>query len=320
MSTFELPLAARRTRCGLSSLIVAVCFAATPFAAFAQGTVKDPMNDPRYQSGLRDFAPPEVPDELKSVDALTRATALKRLVACADPYDYPSSEATKAVQGYDVDLFKALTAAEGWEPMFYWVNTGTRGGFGRAFRQSISKGMCDVFLGMSSVGDEDRTVEKAKLVLAGRTFGASYVFVAVDPVLKDVTVADLRSRKARVGVTMLTPTEAYVRSENLPHELYTQTGRIVEALVAGDIQVAMIPSTFLATARRDWPDRTFHVMSAYTPGEGFHWNLAWAVPGKEKALAERLSTRLASMREAGTTRDVLARYSVPYFAPFPEAK
>lgn len=316
MSNLTSPGLAARLASGALALGL-LCAGAVPHA-FAQGAVKDPLHDPRYLGGLRDFAPPAIPDELKDADALTRAKALKRLVACADPYDYPSSEATTTVTGYDVDLFKALAAAEGWEPMFFWVNTGTRGGFGRAFRQSISKGMCDVFLGMSSVGDEDRTVDKAKLVLAGRTFGASYVFVATDPALASASFDDLRARNAVVGVTMLTPTETFVRDQKLAHELYTQTGRILEALTKGDIQVAMLPSTWLATAKRDYPDRTFHVVSAYTPQEGFHWNLAWAVPRKETALAAAIDARLAKMRDEGATRDVLARYAVPYFPPFPE--
>nr|MCU0870434.1 transporter substrate-binding domain-containing protein [Burkholderiales bacterium] len=225
-----------RTRGGrLRRMSVALLLGGAAGAAWAQGTVGDPMRDPRWQGGLRDFAPPEVPDELKGADALTRARALKRIVACADPYDYPSSEATTRVQGYDVDLFRALAAAEGWEPQFHWVNTGTRGGFGRAFRQSISKGMCDVFLGMSSIGDEDRTLDKAKLMLAGRTFGASYVLVTTDSALVSASLDELRARGAVVGVTMLTPTETWVRDAKLAHELYTQTGRIVEALAKGEI-------------------------------------------------------------------------------------
>ena len=42
----------------------------------------------------------------------------------------------------------------------YWADTGTRGGLGRAFRNSIFAKRCDVFLGLSDNGEDDQLPDR----------------------------------------------------------------------------------------------------------------------------------------------------------------
>ncbi len=143
--------AASRLRHALVGTVALAGLLAAGTAA-AQTTTADPMRDPRYMSGHREATPPEIPEEFRDADALTRVKGVKRITACADPYAFPSTEITDAARGFDVDILKAIAREQGWETFFIWVNTSGRGGMNRAVRTSIKKGICDVFLGLGTGG------------------------------------------------------------------------------------------------------------------------------------------------------------------------
>jgi ABC-type amino acid transport substrate-binding protein len=145
-------------------------------------------------SGQRDVAPPAVPEELQNVDALTRVRGMKRIIACADPYAFPYTEITDVARGFDIDLLKAVAESEGWEAQFVWVVTEGRGGLNRAFRTSIRKGVCDVFLGLGTGGSDD-ILKKSKLTLMAPTFGVHYVFATFDPKLQAGSLEALAAAK-----------------------------------------------------------------------------------------------------------------------------
>ena len=62
---------------------------------------------------------------------------------CADPYIYPSSSRGYP-PGYDIEILEAIARTGGYRSDRFWVNSGTIGGLGRALRNSIAGGYCDV--------------------------------------------------------------------------------------------------------------------------------------------------------------------------------
>ncbi|MGH8677949.1 MAG: hypothetical protein ACREUQ_06315, partial [Burkholderiales bacterium] len=101
----------------------------------------------RAQQGAAD------PDDIS--DVLERSKARGKLVVCADPYDFPYSSQGSMPPGFDVEIMRELAKRGGMQLEMYWADTGTRGGTSRAFRNSIMKGRCDVFTGISDSGDDD---------------------------------------------------------------------------------------------------------------------------------------------------------------------
>ena len=269
-------------------------------------------------SGYREVAPSAVPEELRDADALTRIQATRRISACGDPYAFPSTEITDEPRGYDVDLLKRIAADAGWETQFVWVNTVNRGGLNRAFRTTIRKGVCDVFLGLGTGGMAD-ALQKSRLTLIEPTFGVRYVLVTFDPALKDRTLAELAKAGTPMGATYFSPTEKLLDAKGLQHESFSEARRAIQAMAVGRIAAALIPSTSLAEAKREFPERPVHVIESFEPSDAFNWNNAWAVQEKETALRAFLEARIAALAASGELQALLERYGIPYFPPFATA-
>lgn len=294
----------------LGALALASLIAAVP--ASAQTSTADPFKDKRYMSGHRDVLPPEVPEELQNVDALTRIRGVKRITACADPFAFPSSEMTEKATGYDVDLLQSIAKEEGWETFFIWVNTAGRGGMNRAFRTSIRKGICDVFLGLGG-GIED-ILGKSKLTVLAPAFGISYVLATYDPTLKGQTLADIAKAKINTGATYFSPTDTFLTEHGVTHETFPQSRRAIEAMAEGKVRAVLIPSTMMADAKRDFPDRQILVLETFEPKD-MEWNSTWALKSSETQLRAFLDTRIAEYGANGRLKEILGTYGIPYVAP-----
>lgn len=302
-------------RGSLACLLVGAVAMGLARPASAQTSTADPFKDKRYMSGHRDVLPPEIPDELKDADAMTRIRGVKRIIACADPFAFPSSEMTDKATGYDVDLLQAIAKDEGWETFYIWVNTAGRGGMNRAFRTSIRKGICDVFLGLGTGGMED-ILGKSKLSLLAPAFGVSYVLATYDPALKGKTLDDLAKAKTPTGATYFSPTDTFLTERGVAHETFPQSRRAIEAMAQGKVQAVLVPSTMLADARRDFPEREIFVLESFAPKSmDLEWNSTWATKKSETALREFLETRIAQYGTTGRLKSILGDYGIPYVAP-----
>jgi len=294
----------------LGALALASLVAALP--ASAQTSTADPFKDKRYMSGHRDVLPPEVPEELQNVDALTRIRGVKRITACADPFAFPSSEMTEKATGYDIDLVQAIAKDEGWETFFIWVNTAGRGGMNRAFRTSIRKGICDVFLGLGG-GIED-ILGKSKLTVLAPAFGISYVLATYDSALKGNTLEDIAKAKVNTGATYFSPTDTFLTEHGVTHETFPQSRRAIAAMADGKVRAVLIPSTMIADAKRDFPDREILILESFEPKD-MEWNSTWALKTSETQLREFLDARIALYASNGRMKDILGAYGIPYVTP-----
>jgi len=304
---------AKRITRSLALGALALASLATALPASAQTSTADPFKDKRYMSGHRDVLPPEVPEELQNVDALTRIRGVKRVTACADPFAFPSTEMTEKATGYDVDLLQSIAKDEGWETFFIWVNTAGRGGMNRAFRTSIRKGICDVFLGLGTGGMED-VLGKSKLTLLAPAFGVSYVLATYDPTLKGQTLKDLAKNKVHTGATYFSPTDTFLTENGVEHETFPQSRRAIGAMAEGKVRAVLIPSTMMADAKRDFPDREMLMLESFEPKD-MEWNSTWAIKTTEVQLREFLDTRISEYAANGRLKDILGTYGIPYVAP-----
>lgn len=252
------------------------------------------------------------PDEIS--DTLERAKAKGKFIACADPYDYPYSSQNSNPPGFDVEIMEALVARAGMRLEIYWADTGTRGGMSRALRNSIMKGRCDVFMGVSDSGDDDQLM--GKLTFSDPYLGVGYVLVTQGKAAGMRSLQELQAGNVKVGVAMSTPIDDYLFTNKIPRDLYLDNRRIMKALAEGQIDAAIVWATAISVARKEFPDREFKMVDGYVPVEGQRWNLKYMVRKVDKSLIDFLNAGTKELLSNGKIRQIVEKYGVPFYPPF----
>lgn len=247
-------------------------------------------------------------------DVLERSKARGKLVACADPYDFPYSSQSSEPPGFDVEIMRELAKRGGMRLEMYWADTGTRGGTSRAFRNSIMKGRCDVFMGISDSGDDDMLM--GKLTFTEPYLGLGYVLVVQGKAQGKRTLKELQDANIKIGVSMSTPIDDYLFMHEIPRELYLDNRRIMQGMAKGEIDAAIVWATAVALAKREFPDGKFAMVNGYVPAEGQRWDLRYVVRKSDRTLIEFLNAGIKQLLANGKTKQIIESYGVPYYPPF----
>ena len=260
------------------------------------------------------LAAEEGEDPLESSDALVRAKARGMLSACADPYEFPHAQQNSDPPGFDVEILRAVAKRAGMRLDMVWVNTASRGGTSRAFRQSILARKCDVFLGMSDNGDDDMLM--GKLAFTRPYLGMGYVLVTQGRAANKTTLDEFRDSDIKVGVSMSTPMDDYLFMNKIPRDLYMGTKRILDAMMKGEIDASMLFSTTLGTIKQDYPKASFKMVPGYMPIEGLRYNAAWVVRKEDKSLRAFIDEGIGELLDNGKIQEIVESYGVPFYPPF----
>ena len=252
------------------------------------------------------------PDEI--TDTLARAKAKGTLMACADPYSFPSAAQNTDPPGYDVEIMREIAKRGGMRLQMVWADTGTRGGTSRAFRNSILKKRCDVFVGLSDGGDDDMLM--GQLAFTKPYLGMGYVLVVQGKASDKKTLMELKDADIKVGVPMSTPIDDYLFSHNIPRALYLDNRRILEAMAKGEIDAAMVWASAVSVARREFPDAKFHMVEGYVPQADQRWNLNFVVRKQDQSLMKFIDDSAAELLANGKMKQILESYGVPFYPPF----
>ena len=252
------------------------------------------------------------PDEIS--DTLARAKAKGTLMACADPYSFPSAAQNTDPPGYDVEIMREIAKRGGMRLQMVWADTGTRGGTSRAFRNSILKKRCDVFAGLSDGGDDDMLM--GQLAFTKPYLGMGYVLVVQGKAADKKTLAELKDAGIKVGVPMSTPIDDYLFTHNIPRGLYLDNRRILQAMAQGEIDAAMVWATAVSVARREFPDAKFHMVEGYVPQTDQRWNLNFVVRKQDQSLMKFIDDSVAELLADGKMKQIIESYGVPFYPPF----
>jgi ABC-type amino acid transport substrate-binding protein len=253
------------------------------------------------------------PDEI--TDTLERSKAKGKLLACADPYAFPSAAQNTDPPGYDVEIIRDIAKRGGMRLEMVWADTGTRGGTSRAFRNSILRKRCDVFLGMSDNGDDDMLM--GQLAFTKPYVGMGYVLVVQGKAADKKSLVELKDANIKVGVSMSTPIDDYLFSRNIPRSLYLDNRRILQAMANGEIDAGMVWGTAISVARQEYPNAKFHMVDGYVPEPDQRWNLNFIVRKQDKSLAKFIDDAVADMLANGRMKQIVESYGVPFYPPFP---
>jgi polar amino acid transport system substrate-binding protein len=253
-------------------------------------------------------------DGSEPVDVLEKSKARGKLIACADPYGFPYASRNANPPGFDVEILQALAKRGGMELEMYWADTGTRGGMSRALRNSMMKGRCDIFAGVSDSGDDD--ILMGQLAFTGPYLGMGYILVVQNKAAGMKTMEEISAAGMKIGVQMSTPIDAYLHEKEIARELYPDNPRVMRGMARGEIDAALVWATVLTTAQRKYPDATFKMAKGYVPVEGQQWDLNYLVRKRDKSLMQFINEGIRELLDNGKIKDIVESYGVPFYPPF----
>jgi ABC-type amino acid transport substrate-binding protein len=290
-----------------------------PRLGYRKPEVFDPLSDRVYQAGYRDYPPTAIPDELKDVDAMTRIKGMNRILACADGWFWPFSRTARKNEpaGLEVEILQTIARKHGWEVDMSWVNMVTRfgpGAPGGAYGRSINKGVCDIVLGLTESGD-DHHMEPNGLVFTAPFMSTGFVLVTQGPARGVKTLDDAKAQNVKVGVPAYSPMSEYAEANGVPYATFFQNYQVIDALVRGEINAAMLWSGSISQARLQHPEAEFEMVKGFVPPAEVRWNSVWVVKAKETELKTFIDQAFAEMLKSGALRRIVERYGVPFFPP-----
>ena len=253
-------------------------------------------------------------DATESLDVLERSKAKGKLVACADPYDFPYAARNANPPGFDVDILRELAKLGGMELEMYWADTGTRGGMSRALRNSMMKGKCDIFAGVADNGDDD--ILMGQLMFTEPYLGTGYILVVQNEASNMKSIEELSAANIRIGVQMSTPIDAMLHDNGVARELYPDNARVMRGMARGEINAAIVWSTVLTNAQRKYPEATFKMVDGYVPVEGQHWDLKYLVRKRDKSMFQFVNQGVQQLLDNGKIKEIVESYGVPFYPPF----
>jgi len=254
--------------------------------------------------------------DAQAEDALDHIEDRGVITICADPYNWPHSSSTDYPRGSDVEIFSQIAANKGWRTEIYWSNTGTRGGLGRALRNSIAKGRSQVFAGIAIHPAKVDEIGEKGLIFSSPYLGLAYIPV-VDPELANTATLEDIAKHTDIGVAMSTAMDGYLIDNGIERELYLGNRRVLDGLRNRETKAAMVWAPALAIERRRHKESNFTLVEGFEPIVGLRWNVGAAIPGSETRLIELVNAELADMLADGTIESIVTSYQIPYYAPFP---
>ena len=290
-----------------------------PKIGYTPPPIHDPLNDPLYLSGYKDFRPSGVPMELRNVDAMTRIKKLGRITACADAWFWPFSRTAREneADGLEIEILETIARKYDWDYEIMWVNMKSRfgpGAPGGAYDRSINKGGCDIVLGLAISGD-DHHMAPNELVFSKPFMSTGFVLVTQGPAKSLKNLQDAKNQNVTVGVPAYSPMAEYAEANKIPYTTFFQNYRVIDAMVAGKINAAMIWSGAISQAKLDRPQALFEIVDGYQPVPEMTWNSAWVIKEKEVELQKFVNESFVNMLESGEIRQIVERYGMPFYPP-----
>jgi ABC-type amino acid transport substrate-binding protein len=287
-----------------------------PRLGYRKPEVFDPLSDRLYQSGYRNFPPVAIPDELKEVPAMERVQKMGRIMACADAWFWPFSRTARNNEppGLEIELLPAIAKKHGWDVSIAWVNTGMRFGVGVTFRTSIDVGICDIFLGLTYTGD-DHHMPKHQVAFTRPFMSTAYVLVVQGAAGDVKSLDDAKEKGVKVGVPAYSPMSEYAEAHDIPVQTFFQNYQVIDALLHGQVNAAMIWSGAISQAKLEHPEAEFEMVKGYQPPPEMRFNSNWGIKEKETELLKFIDEEFDAMLKSGETKRLCERYGIPFFPP-----
>ena len=182
------------------------------------------------------------------------------------------------------------------------------------FGRSIDNGICDVFLGLTITND-DHHMPKHQMAFTHAFMSTGYVLVAQNDAKDLRTLDDAKTMNIKVGVPAYSPMSEYADEHDIPHATFFQNYQVIDALVRGEVNAAMMWSGSISQAKLDHPEAEFEMVKGFEPPDEMRFDNAWGVKEKEVELIKFINEEFAAMLKSGETKRLAERYGIPFFPP-----
>lgn len=159
------------------------------------------------------------------------------LGVCVVEQNPPFSSRSLAPAGVDVDVAQAVAARVGRTVQWQWITLQARGGLGRALKESIQAGGCELFAGMpvTDGGDDD---------LSARGLVASQPYVSVGYVLLTPAASAIGSMAGvgaqKIGAVTATPADLYLLAGGFNRSPFAGSAALLDALAKGQVGAGLL--------------------------------------------------------------------------------
>ena len=252
-----------------------------------------------------------------SGETLDNIRKTNKMILCAGPYAWPYTSTANYPRGFDIDIMSQIAAKESLNLDIYWAEQKMRGGLGKALRHSIMKGRCDIYMGIANSDSSREEIEEKNLVFTIPYLGVGYVPIA-NPEVEDFKDLEEIKGKYKPGVAMATAIDGYLFYNGFERDLWARNPTEIDGVAKQEISMALVMSTQLAKARLKYKDAPFRVIRSFKPPAELRWNVAAVIRGGDDELLALINKHLDEMMSDGTIAEIVEKYNIPYFKPFPD--
>jgi polar amino acid transport system substrate-binding protein len=237
------------------------------------------------------------------------------MVVSIDPANLPYSSADEKRPGFDVELLQALAKEMGIKLRIDRLDIHRATAVGKLLERESDLAM-GTAIDPNAFEDDDELA--GRLLYSRPYYGSGYLLVRRKdgPAVK--SLAELKREKARrLGTEAGSVADYRLRQRGHLRNLYRNQAATLKALQDKDIDYAYLWANVGWTLHTS-PDVAAELVPDYVPED--HWNIAIGMRSGDDELKQHVDAALEKLIKDGTVQRLLARYHMPYFAPFPEEK
>ncbi|MBU0602646.1 MAG: transporter substrate-binding domain-containing protein [Gammaproteobacteria bacterium] len=226
------------------------------------------------------------------------------LGVCVVDQNPPFSSRSAAPAGVDVDVAQAVAARLGRTVSWHWITMQERGGLGRALKESVQAGQCELFAGMP-------VTEGADDELSTRGLAASQPYVSVGYVLLTPASSPVRSmsdvRKLKIGAVTATPADLYLLEGNFNRTPFANGSALLGALAGGQLGAGLLWAG--RVAGEDLPSGV--VVREVLQASELQTRFVMLSRRSDAALTSAVDAAIGALRADGTLAAIATRNGLP---------
>ncbi|MDP2869333.1 ABC transporter substrate-binding protein [Methyloversatilis sp.] len=159
------------------------------------------------------------------------------LGVCVVEQNPPFSSRTVAPAGVDVEVAQAIAARLGRAVHWQWITLQERGGLGRALKESVQAGSCELFAGLPVTEGSDDDLSARGLVASQPYVSVGYVLLT--PAASAIgSMAEVRAQK--IGAVTATPADLYLLAGGFNRSPFAGSAALLEALAKGQLGAGLL--------------------------------------------------------------------------------
>lgn len=221
------------------------------------------------------------------------------ITVCADPDRMPYSSEKLDPAGYDLEISQAIAKELGFKLGYTWHSTHR----GTKIVRQLAEGACDFFPGFPV----DASFEESnfKVILTKPYYSSGFATIARADA-PDTILAD--SKKKGVGVQMGTLPDFKLFDRGYERKLFRNTHEMYEALVAKEIDAAVVPATEGGWELKEKGDNKVKVLA--NTEKDFVFPMAIGVAKGNTELRDLLNGAIDKVEASGKMSEIFNKYGV----------